>query len=199
MNKMLLSKSKLLLNEQECLSFVLPRRWALSQVLLVISRDSGGYRISRGKQVLLTHLPLAKPSHRHVTLGCSRPLQHEVEESDHWDPGQISSSKLEFQSRSTSCWGGKTSPREASSKWKSWTALGTQKHSSVFIGRNERSYSVPCIYTPTFVLLASKLVSVKTFKRLAGWKPHLQKELCGPAHKSDTCLFYFSRIKPKEK
>lgn len=55
------------------------------------------------------------------------------------------------------------------------------------MGRDYHSYSVPCIYTPTLVLLASKLVSVKTFKRLAGLKPHLQKELCGPAHKS--CLF----------
>ena len=69
----------------------------------------------------------------------------------------------------------------------------------MFIGRADHSYSVPCIYTPTFVLLASKLVSVKTFKRLAGLKPHLQKELCGPAHKSDPCLFYLTGIKPKEK
>ena len=39
--------------------------------------------LGRGKQMLLTHLPLAKSSHRHVTLGFSRPLRHEVEESDH--------------------------------------------------------------------------------------------------------------------
>ena len=85
--------------------------------------------------------------------------------------------------------------QEAPSKWKSWTTLGTQKHSSVFIGRDYHSYSVPYIYTPTFVLLASKLVSVKTFKRLADLKPHLQKKLCGPAHKSDICLFYLSAQK----
>lgn len=71
-------------------------------------------------------------------------------------------------------------------------ALGTQKHSRVLTGRDYRSCSVPYIYTPTFVLLASKLVSVKTLKRLADLKPHLQKELCGPAYKSDTCLFHFS-------
>lgn len=74
-------------------------------------------------------------------------------------------------------------------------ALSTQKHSGVFIGRDHHSYSVPYIYPPTFVLPASKLVSVKTLKRLAGLKPHLQKELYRPAHKSDTWWFYLSTQK----
>lgn len=97
-----------------------------------------------------------------------------------WDPGQIWPSRFDFQSHNTLCSRG------------TGMALGTQKHSRVLIGRDYCSCSVPYIYTPTFVLLASKLVSVKTLKRLADLKPHLQKELCGPAYKSDTCLFYFS-------
>lgn len=61
---------------------------------------------------------------------------------------------------------------------------------AAFTGRAWRSYSEPPVYTPTCVLLASKFVSVKTFKRLADLEPHLQKERCGPARKSDANLFH---------
>lgn len=43
------------------------------------------------------------------------------------------------------------------------------------MGTDYRSCAVPYIYTPTLVLLASKLVSVETLKRLAGLKAFLQK------------------------